>query len=87
MEKTAYWQSFFMYSRQRANIYVSIVFFLIYKLFMYYGITDIVAFTLGTIAMVLLLGPNSLYVTNITIERSIHAGYRGVAGIFWVIYS
>lgn len=49
---------------------------------MYYGVTDVVTFTLGTIAIVLLPGPNSLYVMNIAAERGITAGFRGAAGIF-----
>ena len=47
-----------------------------------YGITDITTFVLGTIFIVLLPGPNSLYVMTVASRRGIAAGYRGACGIF-----
>ncbi len=49
---------------------------------MIYGITDITTFVLGTIFIVLLPGPNSLYVMTIASRRGIAAGYQGAFGIF-----
>lgn len=49
---------------------------------MYYGITDLATFVLGTIFIVLLPGPNSLYVMTIASRWGIAAGYRGACGIF-----
>ena len=49
---------------------------------MFYGITDLTAFVLGTIFIVLLPGPNSLYVMTIASRSGIAAGYRGACGIF-----
>lgn len=49
---------------------------------MFYGITDITAFVLGTIFIVLLPGPNSLYVMAVASGRGVAAGYRGACGIF-----
>jgi len=49
---------------------------------MYYGITDLTTFILGTIFIVLLPGPNSLYVMTVASRWGIAAGYRGAAGIF-----
>ncbi len=49
---------------------------------MIYGITDITTFVLGTIFIVLLPGPNSLYVITLASKRGIAAGYRGALGIF-----
>ena len=49
---------------------------------MYYGITDLATFVLGTIFIVLLPGPNSLYVLTIASRQGIGAGYRGALGIF-----
>ena len=49
---------------------------------MFYGITDLAAFILGTIFIVLLPGPNSLYVMTIASRRGIGSGYRGACGIF-----
>lgn len=49
---------------------------------MYYGITDLTTFILGTIFIVLLPGPNSLYVMAVASRSGIAAGYRGAFGIF-----
>lgn len=49
---------------------------------MAYGITDLWTFILGTIFIVLLPGPNSLYVMTVASRHGIAAGYRGAAGIF-----
>lgn len=49
---------------------------------MFYGITDLTTFLLGTIFIVLLPGPNSLYVMSVASRWGIGAGYRGACGIF-----
>lgn len=49
---------------------------------MVYGITDIGTFVLGTIFIVLLPGPNSLYVMTVASRQGVASGYRGAAGIF-----
>ena len=49
---------------------------------MVYGITDLGAFIVGTIVIVLLPGPNSLYVMTVASREGIAAGYRGACGIF-----
>jgi leucine efflux protein len=49
---------------------------------MFYGITDLATFVLGTILIVLLPGPNSLYVMTVASRRGVGAGYRGACGIF-----
>jgi leucine efflux protein len=49
---------------------------------MFFGITDIVTFIAGTIFIVLLPGPNSLYVMSIASRHGVAAGYRGACGIF-----
>lgn len=49
---------------------------------MYYGITDIATYILGTIFIVLVPGPNSLYVMTLASRWGIGAGYRGACGIF-----
>ncbi|WP_323846105.1 leucine efflux protein LeuE [Microbulbifer magnicolonia] len=49
---------------------------------MFYGITDLTAFVLGTIAIVLLPGPNSLYVASVASRWGTGAGYRGACGVF-----
>lgn len=47
-----------------------------------YGITDLATFVLGTIFIVLLPGPNSLYVLTVASRKGVGAGYRGAFGIF-----
>ena len=47
-----------------------------------YGITDLFTFVLGTIFIVLLPGPNSLYVMAAASRWGVRAGYQGAAGIF-----
>ena len=49
---------------------------------MFYGITDLTAFVLGTLFIVLLPGPNSLYVMTVASRWGVAAGYRGACGIF-----
>ncbi len=50
---------------------------------MFYGITDLATFVLGTIFIVLLPGPNSLYVMSVASRRGVLQGYRGACGIFF----
>lgn len=49
---------------------------------MFYGVTDLATFVLGTIFIVLLPGPNSLYVMTVASRWGVAAGYRGACGIF-----
>jgi leucine efflux protein len=46
------------------------------------GVTDLWTFVLGTIAIVLLPGPNSLYVLAVAARRGVRQGYRGAMGVF-----
>lgn len=49
---------------------------------MFYGVTDLSTYILGTIFIVLLPGPNSLYVMTIASRLGVAAGYRGACGVF-----
>lgn len=49
---------------------------------MLYGITDLATFIAGTVFIVLLPGPNSLYVLSVAARHGIAAGYRGACGVF-----
>jgi leucine efflux protein len=49
---------------------------------MFYGINDLATFIAGTIFIVLLPGPNSLYVMSVASRFGVGAGYRGACGIF-----
>lgn len=46
------------------------------------GITDIWTYVLGTIAIILLPGPNSLFVLSTAARRGVRVGYRAAAGVF-----
>ena len=46
------------------------------------GITDIGTYVLGTVAIVLLPGPNSLFVLSTAAKRGVRAGYRAAGGVF-----
>ncbi len=47
-----------------------------------YGITDLVTFVLGTIFVVLLPGPNSMFVLTTASINGLGAGYRAATGVF-----
>ncbi|MDQ9008201.1 leucine efflux protein LeuE [Acinetobacter gerneri] len=47
-----------------------------------FGITDIATYIIGTIFIVILPGPNSLYVMSIASRFGIKAGYLGAFGVF-----
>ena len=49
---------------------------------MFYGINSIATFIAGTIFIVLLPGPNSLYVMSVATRKGVAAGYRGACGVF-----
>src|SRR5258706_15429092 len=46
------------------------------------GVTDLSTFVIGTIAIVLLPGPNSLFVLSTAAQRGVKAGYRAAFGVF-----
>ncbi len=47
-----------------------------------FGITDLATYLIGTIFIVLLPGPNSMYVLSVAAGRGVKAGYQGAAGVF-----
>ena len=46
------------------------------------GITDFWTYVLGTVAIVLLPGPNSIFVISVAAQRGVRAGYRAASGVF-----
>ena len=46
------------------------------------GITDFWTYVLGTAAIVLLPGPNSIFVLTVGAQRGVRTGYRAAAGVF-----
>ena len=45
------------------------------------GITDLATYIIGTIFIILLPGPNSLYVLSVAAKRGVSAGYQGAAAV------
>jgi len=48
----------------------------------HFGITEFWTFLLGTIFIVLLPGPNSMYVLSVAARRGVRAGYQAACGVF-----
>lgn len=48
----------------------------------FYGVTDIWTYVVGAIGIILLPGPNSLYVLSVATARGVRAGYQGACGVF-----
>jgi leucine efflux protein len=48
----------------------------------FYGVTDLWTYVIGAGGIILLPGPNSLYVLSIATVRGVRAGYWGVFGVF-----
>ncbi|GIM89419.1 leucine efflux protein LeuE [Paractinoplanes toevensis] len=46
------------------------------------GITDFWTYVLGSAAIILLPGPNSIFVLSVGARRGVRAGYRAAAGVF-----
>ncbi|WP_189782346.1 leucine efflux protein LeuE [Streptomyces capitiformicae] len=46
------------------------------------GVVDLPTYLVGLVLIVLLPGPNSLYVLSVAARRGIRAGYRGAAGVW-----
>jgi leucine efflux protein len=46
-----------------------------------FGITDLTTYVIGTIFIILLPGPNSLYVLSVAARRGVRAGYQGAAAV------
>ncbi|GAA1809018.1 leucine efflux protein LeuE [Planosporangium flavigriseum] len=46
------------------------------------GITNIWTYVIGTVAIVLLPGPNSMFVLSVAARRGVRAGYAGACGVF-----
>lgn len=48
----------------------------------FYGVTDLWTYVLGAFGIILLPGPNSLYVLSVATVRGVRAGYMGACGVF-----
>ncbi|MFZ4623792.1 MAG: leucine efflux protein LeuE [Rhodoferax sp.] len=47
-----------------------------------YGVTDLWTYVVGAFGIILLPGPNSLYVLSVATARGVRAGYQGALGVF-----
>ena len=48
----------------------------------FYGVTDIWTYALGALGIILLPGPNSLFVLSVATARGVKAGYQSAMGVF-----
>ncbi|MET9882224.1 leucine efflux protein LeuE [Streptomyces sp. NPDC006430] len=46
------------------------------------GVTDLPTYLVGLVLIILLPGPNSLYVLSVAARRGVRTGYRAAAGVF-----
>ncbi|MFF9667181.1 LysE family transporter, partial [Streptomyces althioticus] len=47
-----------------------------------FGVNDLTTYVLGALVIILLPGPNSLYVLSVAARKGIRTGYRAAAGVF-----
>jgi len=48
----------------------------------FYGVTDLWTYVLGAFGIILLPGPNSMYVLSVATARGVRAGFQGAMGVF-----
>lgn len=48
----------------------------------FYGVTDLWTYVIGAFGIILLPGPNSLYVLSVATARGIRVGFQGAYGVF-----
>ena len=48
----------------------------------FYGVTDLWTYVIGALGIILLPGPNSLFVLSVATVRGVKAGYQGACGVF-----
>lgn len=48
----------------------------------FYGVTDLWTYVLGAIGIILLPGPNSLFVLSVATVRGVRVGYQAACGVF-----
>ncbi|WP_293662060.1 leucine efflux protein LeuE [Rhodoferax sp. OV413] len=48
----------------------------------FYGVTDLWTYVLGALAIILLPGPNSLFVLSVATVRGVRSGYQAAMGVF-----
>ena len=48
----------------------------------FYGVTDLWSYVIGAIGIILLPGPNSLFILSVATARGVRPAYRGAFGVF-----
>jgi len=48
----------------------------------FYGVTDVWTYVIGAIGIILLPGPNSLFILSVATARGVKAGFQGAFGVF-----
>lgn len=48
----------------------------------FYGVTDVWTYVVGAFGIILLPGPNSMYVLSVASVRGVRAGFQGALGVF-----
>ncbi|MDD5031237.1 MAG: leucine efflux protein LeuE [Rhodoferax sp.] len=48
----------------------------------FYGVTDLWTYVLGAFGIILLPGPNSMYVLSVATARGVRCGFQGALGVF-----
>ena len=48
----------------------------------FYGVTDIWTYVIGAFGIILLPGPNSLFILSVATAQGVKAGYQGALGVF-----
>ena len=48
----------------------------------FYGVTDLWTYVVGAIGIILLPGPNSLFILSVATARGVRPAYRGACGVF-----
>jgi leucine efflux protein len=48
----------------------------------FYGVTDLWTYVIGAFGIILLPGPNSMYVLSVATARGVKAGFQGAFGVF-----
>ena len=48
----------------------------------YYGVTDLWTYVVGAVGIILLPGPNSLFILSVATVRGVRPAYRGALGVF-----
>ena len=48
----------------------------------FYGVTDLWTYVIGAFGIILLPGPNSLFILSVATARGVKAGFQGALGVF-----